>query len=472
MALAEFFDGEFVFDWPRHFRTGSGRDLASAGKFFTPAFLERHLRRGLAKGAVRAKPAYMRRMHPRRVRNFLAGRAVPTEWNLAQFDDLRPLLPLRDTIYRDLFERIGFTRRIRAAIEAAREVPLGRDPVAIHLRAGDVIHRFYRFEGRFARKVLAFPLAGSLAKSLQDAGADLILFGQDPSVVSYLRASTGCRVASDLKPGHVRPGPEAWFFEVALMARCGRIISGTMSSYSTIAARIGLSEQQNGYDLFGAETAKGIILDELTAAAPLHPLQKAHAYWSLYDAYGSELGPDDTIRALELAKAWDPCNTLIELSRINEMARGGQDLAAEDALDALISSQSRLPRRAASTLCMVLRFQADPDNRRSRDRSLSHIERLATAGHPAASLVCALSAVDAMEFANHCTRARDYPMTMALRHALAVRREALGATSEGWPPAFHHFGQLRHRLGLLRDTQPSVHPPPTPPAERPGSVPE
>ncbi|MZR14195.1 hypothetical protein GQE99_14325 [Maritimibacter sp. DP07] len=475
MALSERFGSDFVFDWPDNPNTGSGDTLGPAEKFFTRAFLERHFRPGLADMLEKAGHDLSLSMTSERVDDFLAGRAAPVEWYTAWFQDLRPALKLKDDIYRELFNRIEFAPPIQAAIERANQVPLAKNTRAFHIRAGDVIEKHFRFGGRFGRKVLAFPLAIDLARSARLAGHDVIIFGQDPEVLGLLCDASGGRLAEQLVPNEMQAGPEAWFFEVALMARCEAITTGSFSSFSEMASWIGTVEKVNGYDQFEASAARELILGGTTARAPVRALQKAHAYWALYDVYGAALSHEDAVRALSNAHAHDPINNLYPLSRINETFRRGDNRQAKHALRRFLEDQKDVPRREQGSLLEVLFALSRPMNVQARETSLGGIFQRARTGDPDASLIGALVVQDANSFEEFCRNAARSRFRFRFRQPLEHRRKVLRALPDGLPPAYFRFGRLRRAFGLLPPAgTPTSAPasPPTPPAERPGSVPE
>jgi hypothetical protein len=473
MALADFFGGDFAFDWPEDGNTGSGDALTTADQFFASPFLERHFRPGLADMVESAGPGIARGMTPARAQKLRNGDAAPAQWNIAGFQDLRQVLPLRDGIYRDLFDRIEFTPRIREALDAAAAVPLSLKARAFHMRAGDVINSDLRFKGRFSRKVLPFPLAVELARAEGAAGNEVLVFGQDPEVLALIRDASGGRLAADLLPEHLRLARQAWFFEFALMARCNAIISGTFSCFSQAASWIGLAEKVDGYECMEALTVRDVILNEDTAAARVSDLQKAQAYWSLYDVYSCELPEKDTTNALLHASTLDPDNGLYTLSRINEYARAGNNSRTRSALRQYLREQRGVSNDRPGGLARVAAELALPLGRKTRETCLGAILALARQGDPDASVIGALAANDAHCFSFFCRHAARSRYRFFFRADLERRRQSLRALPEGLPPAYFRFGRLRRAFGLLPPAGTPTNapaPPPTPPAERPGSV--
>lgn len=249
--------------------------------------------------------------------------------------------------YGALFEAIGFRRYIRKAISAARQVKLAERPVAIHLRAGDIIYGSYRYRDQFTRKVVALPVARWLIDHWRKAGRTVVLFAQDPKIAEQYRDQPGVLVAADLSERFATPIQRA-LFEITLMSRCAEIHAG-FSAFAHVAARIGDFKAKAPRDSLPVEQQIEVIQAALADPATQERdprLQIAFAAWAGADALMERERWAEAVPLLERAVADDPVNGFYRMKLAALLYRLEHDAQAEAFVAKLFEAESRTLKKA------------------------------------------------------------------------------------------------------------------------------
>ena len=249
--------------------------------------------------------------------------------------------------YRKHFNSIGFRRYIKDAINAAREAELAADAVALHLRAGDIVYGEYRFELRFARKVVALPIALALVERWTAQGRTVVLFNQDPDVAPLFRAFSNVVVAEDLAKRFEKPIARA-LFEIVLMSRCAEIYAGS-SGFANLAARIGDVTLTEPRRMLKPQEQIGILETDLSdpdRMARYPDMQAAFAAW-----HGAILlepsSPERALPLYRLAAEKDPVNGYYRLKCASILYRMGRRDEADGQLRSLFDDGAETARAVA-----------------------------------------------------------------------------------------------------------------------------
>ena len=139
-------------------------------------------------------------------------------------------------LFKDIYFGISFSNSCQAAIDAAKNIELGENSVAVHMRGGDIIYGRYRHFMRFQRKVISPCLVYDLATEMTAKGKSVLLFMQDSVLKNCFTDLKGVVIASDFIDDDWGP-TEIALFEITLMSRCQTIIAGT-SGFANVAAWI------------------------------------------------------------------------------------------------------------------------------------------------------------------------------------------------------------------------------------------
>lgn len=220
------------------------------------------------------------------------------------------------------FAAVGFHPRIDAAIEAAQRVPLPDFSAGIHLRAGDNLFGRYRTWTQYWYKVVPVPVARALVERFRDEGRHVLVFGQDADLIADLCSTTGAVDAATLRPAG-RSAAEDAMFDLVLMSRCERIVSG-WSGFAIQAASIADKSVEGPYELIPPREA--IALTEQDVASHGNSYDATHrafAWWAAYYAARDELSLDDAIPLVESALEADPTNPRYRLRLAALHYRGG-----------------------------------------------------------------------------------------------------------------------------------------------------
>ncbi|RZJ84187.1 MAG: hypothetical protein EON88_27610, partial [Brevundimonas sp.] len=342
MNLAQIMGVDYAFTWDH--KDLEHHALPAAEDVFTAEYLAAHVVERPT-GYFELSQPIADRAHMDRVAAGLKG------WSLKSSTAYRRLpSELRRSppgTYATLFEAIEFRRYIRKAISAARQVKLAEQPVAIHLRAGDIIYGSYRYRDQFTRKVVALPVARWLIDHWRDAGRTVVLFAQDPRIAEQYRDQPGVIVAADLSERFATPIQRA-LFEITLMSRCAEIHAG-FSAFAHVAARIGDFKARAPRDSLPVEQQVEVIraaLADPVARKRDTKLQIAFAAWAGADALLERERWTDAVPLLERAIADDPINGFYRLKLAALLYRLERDVEGDAVVARLFDTESRTLKKA------------------------------------------------------------------------------------------------------------------------------
>jgi hypothetical protein len=250
------------------------------------------------------------------------------------------------------FEAIGFHPSIEAAIAQARAVPIGEGSVGIHLRGGDNLYGKYRTWTRYWYKAIPVPIARKLVEWSRSTHADVLIFGQHPTLIADLCSSTGAIEAATLRPPGLSAAEEA-MFDLVLLSRCSRIISG-WSGFAIQAATISDKKVEHHFDLITPDVAVALTREDIAKNGERYdPVQRAFAWWAAYYVARHELSHRESVELVEKALAADPTNPRSRL-RLAALHYRNHDIDRGD--DVLIDALHADAATGGSTLESVMLF--------------------------------------------------------------------------------------------------------------------
>ena len=310
MRLAEILDVDFRFTWPIGV-VGKEPHHAIVGprEFFSADFVAAHLMSTAeARGGfvVPAGPADDLDSLQRQLAAAERGLKAPGRPLSTRIDP--EAVPAASRGFSAEFDAVGFHPSIEAAIAAARAVPLGARTAGIHLRAGDNLFGHYRAWTAYWYKVVPIPVARALIAQFQAEGREVLVFGEDTRAIADLCETTGATDASTKRPTPGMPPAEAAMFDLVLLSRCDRIISG-WSGFAIQAASISDKHVERHLDL-----VEPLEIVELTRAdIALHgdrydPTHRSFAWWAAYYAARHELPYEEAVDLLTSTIEADPTN--------------------------------------------------------------------------------------------------------------------------------------------------------------------
>jgi hypothetical protein len=318
MALAELKGGSFRFTWDPS-RARVPHPVLDLAQTFSADFAARHFiadPESLPPG-----PAYVTVTQTGLAR--LAPELAP--------DDVRARLGAA-------FAAIGFAPPLAAAITAAQAVALPGACTALHLRAGDIVYGRFNRKLCFSRKGLPHEIARHLIGVEQGAGRQVVLFGQDAGLIAHLARVTGAVTAARLTP----PGPAgvipSALYDMALMARCDRIIAGD-SGFAALAGVIGRARQVAATDLVPQDRALALIHAGL-ARPPDPDISPEQANFSIAWALADNTDSltDVQIHALlDRAVQTDPGNAMFRFLQAARHYAAGNIVAGEAVMTAALA---------------------------------------------------------------------------------------------------------------------------------------
>lgn len=386
MVVSDFFKADFVFEWPSFSDYNAGHHAVDAPEqVFSADFLGAHF--GIETPKIDL-PSFLL--------DNARNRTVDTGSVMVPHHDLETVDPtfatqIKPGAFAEAFDRIAFSDRLVQAIDAARALDLGAAPVALHLRAGDIVYGRYRFNRRYTNKVVPYPLCLEFIQAEREAGRDVLLFGQDADLCRQIATATGARFTEDF---HVAQGfdqTQAALFDIVAMSRCARVVAGA-SGFSQLAQRIGGFEMIDPRNLRPAAEAARILRDALldpdpAASVTPPPLQTAFAAWYTVYFYGSQIALGERIDLLRLAIAQDPVNAFYGVMLSIALFENGQAAEAEAGLRHLMSGDIATERFGSLT---EIARTVHPNGAAALDAALRPLEDMAEQGVVSAAILAAV----------------------------------------------------------------------------------
>lgn len=339
-ALDESF--QFMSTWPvRSGISSQHHSIVPEDQFFSPKFIEQ-----FSASDLMLTPE--KRMSNEEFRSSSDPIREIKKYKIIQSDpeDISSFLPgLKDKIpehaFKEAYDKIHFSDRFNKAKRLAEEMPLGGEPVAIHLRAGDIIYGQFRLVDRFVGKVAPFPLIDALLSSLSQSGADIYLFGQDGELCKFFAEKYGATYADDISRSQELDEFAGAIFEITLMSRMARIFSGS-SGFSLFASVIGNVPLKDFRGIFDKRDVEGIIESRVDVRdSRVSDLQKAFAYRYACVVGGNFVPTEKRILLMRRALSLDPDNGFYRLVLISYLAEAGFLREADDMASGLKVEKAR-----------------------------------------------------------------------------------------------------------------------------------
>jgi hypothetical protein len=389
--LARQFDGHFAFHWPDTGVSQAHNAIAARTSVFAPRFLAEHHVEADRVASLRLRTLVSVPPDVDAALQAAAGLdGFRVQGGRLGAEARRRLGPARlASEWRAAFRSIGFSPALQRARRLAAAVPIARNTVALHLRAGDIVYGSYRASGAFHGRVIPYPVAFEVLRRRAEAGAPLLVFGQDRALCDHARRAWNAALAEDLAAEHGFDTVANALFEIALMSRCREIIAGN-SAFSLAAARIAGKRIRPPGSIVPAAEARALIVTALQdpddPCAPA-PLQKAMAAWHAVRAGGFDLGDPTSLAMVDAAIRYDPPNPYYRAVAAIARYRSGATAEAERLMLEALTGEPACPellRHLASWLHHAPVI-ADP-------ATLALLAERAREGWPVAALVLALHA--------------------------------------------------------------------------------
>jgi hypothetical protein len=276
--LARTHDGDYAFLWDEADTPAIDQQTTSSARaVFDPAFLARHCLTedtalaaapvlhshaitpdDLAAQIARARPGGLLRIE----------RPVGLEGSTRALSDR-----LGPTAFADLFDALGLSPPVRAAVAAARALPLPPGAVAIHIRGGDVVHGTHSHMATYLHKAPSLPEIAALARRLTAESRPVWLIGQEPDVQQALAATI---------PGVQTVGPTGLddvgqvIFDAVLISRMAAVWGGN-SGVTALSRRIGGIAFTDMARMDPLVTPADLLADPMAAWAQVSANARAHA---------------------------------------------------------------------------------------------------------------------------------------------------------------------------------------------------
>lgn len=316
-----------------------GHAIQNEQDIFSSDFIQKYSKQGL----LPSSQGVLRKARNEKI-NFLSIREnFENEWGwYAPLDDLN--IVFSDLEIDDLhfslkrsWNKIKFNQNIEKVLNAAdRSANDLEDFFAVHIRTGDLVYGGYRLYGKsFMRKALPFGLAEKLIGDLVDTGKQIILFGDETSILDFLKHKYGVKVVADYYPFDLKmDNTQKSLFEMKFMSSAKKIFSSGNSVFSGLAQIIaGEAKLTSVYQMSSPEEQYHFLrhhIDEDHAKLP--PLLRAFDCHHCYILGLETKVADDLFPILEKATILDPENPKYIIYIVSELIKKDHLLEAEKRL--------------------------------------------------------------------------------------------------------------------------------------------
>lgn len=400
LAVADYYDSSFSFEWPEFSKHNAvHHSIEPVEKVFSSEFINAHYGNFQSKITLRTFLEANDDLEP-------VSKINQEEKNVSiivphgDLKDVEPALAYyiadrskSQSEYLDAFHRIQFSDNLMDAIKIAESLDIGKDAVALHLRAGDIIYGRYRFNGRYSNKVVPFPLCAAFIEEERALGREVLLFGQDANYCRQLAAAFGAKFAEDFHQKYNFDKMQATLFDIVAMSRCKRVVAG-QSGFSQLAQRIGGFTMIDPRKLKTPQEAATLLCDTLldkvgesriTSVNPSR-LQKSFAAWYTIQHFGNWVSSQNEVQLLEIAIQNDPQNAFYRIMYSVTLFKNNSFATAEDVLDLLV--EERTKGEAFGTLSDII-HTVHPDGKPALALAIHGLEKMARAGSKSAAVIAA-----------------------------------------------------------------------------------
>lgn len=289
--------------------------------------------------------------------------------------------------FRESFLEIGLSSSLKDAIELAKSVDIGLSPVAVHLRAGDIIFGRFRLADRYHGKVVSLPIAEDFVKRCVTKGCRVVLFGEDESSIRYLSSRFDIIEASTLSKGYNFDVPQQAIFEMYLLSRCNQALAGS-SGFASFASLIGGTKILNPKRFVSHELYVDLVYNFLEdGAADVPDLVTAFACRSAC-TFSNEHVPSskNLIYLMKKASELDPNNAYYKLILAIIDYQNGRREQAERSLYQMINDSNLL-----NALISFVLTRKTPSGGLFCGDALTELQKYSSSENPMAALYLAVS---------------------------------------------------------------------------------
>lgn len=229
--------------------------------------------------------------------------------------------------YQQAFAALRFDpalERVREAVET-----LGRFPVGVHARRGDVYRGDFRLGGQGARKAIPLPIVELLLERAPGGGPTVLISDDAARIRDRLRVDPSRVLIASEVIDAAGSELEQMFLDFCLFTRCDEVFAGT-SVFAIIPTHIGGGRVVPPDDVLDPATIRAAVTTFVEREAGRPDLEVALACVYLQDRFRGQLSEQERDRLLGIAVGADPENPGLLLAQVaRHLRRGRDDLADE-----------------------------------------------------------------------------------------------------------------------------------------------
>lgn len=243
--------------------------------------------------------------------------------------------------FKEAFSKIFFSNRISERILFAKEVALPEKATAIHLRAGDIIYGngTLNKSARFCSKGIPWEIADSIIGQIRLEGRNVILFGQDTLLLSYLAAKHQAFLATNLLDSNAKSSIEIAIQEIFLMSRCSRILAGS-SGFALLASSLAgeIHDPISRLATFPVVTVLRSLSHQLDDSISVE--QQVFSLRWIIGIHGCALSPKELLEVAQHGLSLLPNDLFFFLTKASALSALGSASEVSSMIDSALSSYS------------------------------------------------------------------------------------------------------------------------------------
>lgn len=324
MVLSKIYDSCFYFTWrPIGEKVSSFHSIEGVDEVFDYSFIRKHF-----KDEVFQDVKHYKHLGSTSDLTYVVDQN-PVERSIFQFKNVA-----KREDYAEAFNKIGFSPKVKEALEIAGAVKLQGNSVSIHLRSGDIVNGIYRFGDRYSNKVLPVYIVNLIIKKCLVEDADIALVGQDSSVCGFFESRyNNVFLSNKVSDKYNFTTLQKAVFDIKFLSQAKQIVSGA-SGFAQLAALISCKDITPFYSFINVDSQdiSSSLLFLQENISNFSSLEIAFSYWHMYQNFSNYLSQDQIVSILMKCVELDEENYFYKLVFVLLLANREENSAIVDDL--------------------------------------------------------------------------------------------------------------------------------------------
>lgn len=312
IVLSNYTGGDFLFSWDSWLGSNKFHSTSDAYNIFDNSFLENHLVDKVRMDSFNLIPIKeVSRLEPTVMETY---DGILVQQNYLPYQVSDKTYKFSKVDYIKAFKDIKFNSSMELARDYANKVTLEGKNIAIHLRSGDIVYGWFRFNNLYHDKVIPVYILDKIIQKFCNDGYKVILFGQEEELCKAISKKYDKKVefSGELSNESFNKTQEA-FFDILLMSRCDEIIAGS-SGFAVLSSWISNTKLSNYKNILSNDEIVEAYYKSLSEKGILKldcisPLLKSFSIFHFYNLFNHDIEISNKIELMNRLLVLDPENT-------------------------------------------------------------------------------------------------------------------------------------------------------------------